>query len=308
MSKKVRVTLLALTLAALGALGPGTASAVPGFRVSSGASFAARGNLTFSSGLGTAECAVTATGTLAASWLKTALASMGSLSSVRATSCRGIASAYVQLGLATPLAYDSFAGVLPNVTDIGHVMQRFGFSLTTPIGACLYQGDVASSMSVTALVTTFTVGRSTLAKFSGNPLCPVTVTVTGSLVTTPRVVATAGDNDATSWSWQPASFDFGPVAAGVEHAGAVTFNNTSALRLLRVFRVELAGLRAWFFDADGARALAGGAWIPPGGSRTIDVWFESGTMGEQYEAQLIIDVEDDYTQKSVTSVELEATT
>jgi hypothetical protein len=307
MSKQVRLTLLALTATALFAAGHTTAHAVQGFRVDAGAGFTATGAVTFTSGLGATSCTLTVTGTLAASWLKTSLASMGSLTGGRANACAGGAvTALVPLA-PTALAYSSFNGALPNVTHVNHVMQRFAVDLTTAFGNCLYAGDLAASMSVMTAATTFTLGGSRLPKLSGGALCPPTVAVAGTLTTAQRVVVTTGDNDATTWTWQPASLDFGAVDAGVKVAGAVVFKNTSALRLLRVVSAELAGMHAVYFRFDEARARTAG-WIPPGGSRTIDVWFEGTVSGAFYNAEVVLDIEDDLTQGYGTAVGLAATT
>lgn len=311
MSKQVRVTLLALTATALLAAGHSTAHAAQGFRVGAGAGFTATGVVTFTSGLGATSCTLTLTGTLAASWLKTSLASMGSLTGGRGSACAGGAvTALVPLA-PTPLAYSSFNGTLPNVTQVNHVMQRFAVDLTTPFGNCLYAGDLAASMSVMTPATTFTLGGSRLPKFSGGALCPPNVAVAGTLTAAARVIVTTGDNDAATWAWQPAGgFDFGAVNVGVPAAGAVVFTNTSALRLLRVARAYLDGQHAFYFDYDGARAGAAG-WIPPGGSRTIDVWFDGTVSGAFYNAEVVLDIVDDAIprpQTYTTVAALKATT
>ncbi|ADB51712.1 hypothetical protein [Conexibacter woesei] len=304
MSKRVRLALLALSLLAATAAGPGTAAAVLGFRVTAGARFSVSGPVTFTSSFGTAECSLRATGTLAASWLKTRLANMGSITSVTATSCRGAVSALVHLGPTTPLAYVSFSGALPSVVLVNHVMQRFGVALTTPFGLCLYGGDLAASLNIWLGPVWFEIHRSSLPKVSGSALCPATGTVSG-MMSGGALTVTTGDNDLAEWAWQGRNpYDFGTVATGVEQVGTLTFKNTSALRSLDLDGpVQLSDDD--HFDYDPPR-LAG--IIAPGASRSIDVTFRGATPGTAYQSDFIVHPLDDEDQEYQTAIQLRART
>lgn len=271
MSRRLRLSLLALTLLATIIAGNGSALAADGFQTTGGESFTATGPLTFSSTGGNGICTFALRGALVDAWLPVGLDPISTISGGVVSGCSGIVTGG-RLLAPIPGNYVSFAGTLPNPTSIAQTLLGLAVTVTTPFGACLYAGNQATTWNVTAgVMASITVARSTLTKVSG-AACPLTATVAGTLTPAERIALAVGDNEQARWQWIPPPIvDYGIRAPGTTTTKTLTFKNKSKLRDF-TFGAPPASFTRTNFTWDTTR-LANNQILLAGDSVSIDVSF-----------------------------------
>ena len=184
MRKIARMLFVVVGLLAIAA---STAQASRGIRLSSSGPITATGRLTMN---GSTICTVSLTLTAATTLSKTRGITQGTVTAGSITACSspiGVNSGVVL----TPISieYDSFTGLLPNISGINIIASNAGFRLDAFGGGvrCLYGGRMTGiTFNITGgRVTGVTFASNTLPLVAGSGLCPAGGTVAGPLTVTP---------------------------------------------------------------------------------------------------------------------------